>query len=323
MSKKSGNNFFIVGGTYHEVCQDPGYKCLMGSGFRAALALSAMIPGIRFKTCLGESDISDFLTSCDAQNIYSDITPTTATVTFSYLHPLKKPVMHPLIVDEDMFKLDRFRAEQVLCYGMAESIMPIDADWLVYDPQSLIPFEATGSTVKHLALVLNKKEAAYFCMTTIDTDILQLGAQLMKNSGAEVIVIKNGAAGAWIFQTNDVSHIPVFQTPQIWPIGSGDIFSAVFAWQWMYLRQPANTAALLASKFTATYCATKSLPLPARPIKYPSLKFKFDQRKIYLAGPFFTQAERWLIAELKDTLEDFGQEVFSPVHDVGAEGSAK
>ncbi len=321
--KKSGDDFFIIGGTYKEICQDPSYDSLMGSGFRAALALSAAIPGLYFKTCLGEPDIDNFTATCDAKGIRSIITSTTATVVFSYLHPLKRPDMYPQITEPEMFSLPRYQADNVLYYGMAETIVPVDADWMVYDPQNLISFDATGSTAKHLALILNRKEAAYFCGTTTETDILELGTKLLSDHRAEVIVIKNGAAGAWVFQPDNVTHIPVFRTPQVWPIGSGDIFSAAFAWQWIHLRQPAGIAALSASKFTATYCAAKTLPLPVRPTQYPALKFKPDQRKIYLAGPFFTQSERWLIEELKDTLEDFGQHVFSPLHDVGTEGSAK
>ena len=322
-SRKPGNDFFIVGGTYREICAYPVYQQLVGSGLRAALALSEAIPNLNFKTCLAEADIDDFLEVAAARGIRSVITPTTATIIFSYLHPLKKPAMYPQIAEEEMFRLEKFQAERVLCYGMAEAITPVESTWLVYDPQSLIPFESTGSKSKHLALILNKKEAAYFCKTTIESDINQLGNQLINDTDAEVVVIKNGAAGAWVFENEGITHIPVFRTPEVWPIGSGDIFSAVFAWQWMLERQSPAKAARMASRFTATYCATKQLPLPARPANYPAPKFKADQRPIYLAGPFFTQAERWLIEELKETLEDFGHNVFSPFHEVGTEGGAK
>jgi hypothetical protein len=322
-SKKSADDFVILGGTYTERCQDPSYEALFGSGFRAALALSDAIRGLQFKTCLAEPETDGFLAACKAKGIRATITSTTNTISFSYLHPLRIPEMHPLVAEDEMFRLQKFQAQHVLLYGMAEAIIPVDSEWLVYDPQSLIPYEATGCTAKHLALILNKKEAAYFCDATAATSIEELGRRLINNTQAEVVLIKNGAAGAWVFEKDKVSHISVFRTPQVWPIGSGDIFSAVFAWQWMHLKQPAGKAALLASEFTATYCATKQLPLPKRPNRYPALKFKRDDRKVYLAGPFFTQAERWLIQELKDTLEDFGQNVFSPWHDVGVDGGAE
>ena len=42
--------------------------------------------------------------------------------------------------------------------------------------------------------------------------------------------------------------------------------------------------------------------------------------RIYLAGPFFTAAERWLIEQAREGLLDLGVGVFSPLHDVGLGG---
>ncbi len=41
---------------------------------------------------------------------------------------------------------------------------------------------------------------------------------------------------------------------------------------------------------------------------------------VYLAGPFFTVAERWLVDTVKDALEHIGVDVWSPVHEVGPGG---
>src|SRR5262249_55468674 len=38
---------------------------------------------------------------------------------------------------------------------------------------------------------------------------------------------------------------------------------------------------------------------------------------VYLAGPFFDLAQRWMIEEAYRTLLDHGMEVFSPLHEVG------
>ena len=38
---------------------------------------------------------------------------------------------------------------------------------------------------------------------------------------------------------------------------------------------------------------------------------------IYLAGPFFDIAQRWLVEEARALLTDLGATVFSPVHEVG------
>jgi nucleoside 2-deoxyribosyltransferase len=47
-----------------------------------------------------------------------------------------------------------------------------------------------------------------------------------------------------------------------------------------------------------------------------------SQALVYLAGPFFTLQDRWLIEETRDALSGFGIRVFSPLHDVG-EGDAE
>lgn len=39
--------------------------------------------------------------------------------------------------------------------------------------------------------------------------------------------------------------------------------------------------------------------------------------RIYLAGPFFTASEQWLIDEARSALEEMGLRVFSPVHEIG------
>jgi len=41
---------------------------------------------------------------------------------------------------------------------------------------------------------------------------------------------------------------------------------------------------------------------------------------VYLAGPFFTAAELWLVEQVRDTLVTLGVDVFSPFHDIGPGG---
>lgn len=322
MFKELNNNFTIVGGTYHEVCEEPAYDELFGSGLRAAIALSVLMPGLSFKTCAAEEDLDQLLAICSENQITPTVTAITSTITFSYLHPLKKPVMYPELGHNGSFELGAINGTNVLYYGMVEANIPVAADRLVYDPQSLVRFSETKSVATHLAVILNMKEARYFCGEPEDQKIEELGAHLRAIDNAEVVVIKNGSCGAWVFDGNGAFHIPIFQTPSVWPIGSGDIFSAVFGWQWMHLGKTAKESAMLASKFTASYCSTRSLPLTSIPLKFPALKYHSGNKQIYLAGPFFTQAERWLIFELKEALEEFGNEVFSPYHEVGI-GSGK
>jgi nucleoside 2-deoxyribosyltransferase len=43
---------------------------------------------------------------------------------------------------------------------------------------------------------------------------------------------------------------------------------------------------------------------------------------VYLAAPFFTLSQQWLVELCKAACEELGAEVFSPLHDVGAGGPA-
>jgi nucleoside 2-deoxyribosyltransferase len=47
-----------------------------------------------------------------------------------------------------------------------------------------------------------------------------------------------------------------------------------------------------------------------RPMQTPSAR-------IYLAGPFFTTAQQWLVDEARSAFRELGFAVFSPIHDVG------
>ena len=130
-----------------------------------------------------------------------------------------------------------------------------------------------------------------------------------------------GARGALLYQDANKApdKIPVYKTDQVWSIGSGDIFSAFFAYSWFTGRSLLDSASN-ASRATALYCNSKDLSI------YESFKtFSFQQlmidkipnEQVYLAGPFFTFAERWLVNETFNALKGFGLKIFSPFHHVG------
>ena len=47
---------------------------------------------------------------------------------------------------------------------------------------------------------------------------------------------------------------------------------------------------------------------------YPALQYK-EPGQIYLAGPFFSYTQRWLIGEFYQALKSEGVMLFSPLHD--------
>ncbi|MDB5270115.1 MAG: hypothetical protein JWP58_3155 [Hymenobacter sp.] len=214
-------------------------------------------------------------------------------------------------------------AENILVFGLIEGNSIVHGDYVVYDPQSPNNpsyFHQGGSTANHLAVVLNQWEAQQL---TGLYDIDAIGQHLL-DKGAEVVVIKQGASGASIFEKDKKSlRVAAYRTETVWPIGAGDIFSSVFAHYWIEEKTSARQAAKKASIATAFYCQTQTLPIPKNPAFWNELDLHtlpflgHKRRNVYLAGPFFTMAERWLINESLSALRQTGNTVFSPLHDVG------
>ncbi|MDF2931336.1 MAG: hypothetical protein K0R36_667 [Chryseobacterium sp.] len=303
----------IVGGTYYEICHDPKYEDLFGSGLRGAIALSDKGFDINYHSSIGEDLKELFDYKASLYSISQNLQLQEKSTVFDYYHPLAKPT--PYNLPDKNFILPDVKAKHILYYGMIESDCSVDGEYVVYDPQNHVGFRQTNSKAQHLALILNKKEAMMLSKNMSD-DINEVGRFLLKNEEAEVVVIKNGANGATVFFENQAKVIPVFETELVWPIGSGDIFSAVFAWKWMIEKLSPDESAMFASKYTANYCSSKDIPLSGVPKEFKSIA-PGKRKKIYLAGPFFTISERFLINEIHSILMGFDVDVFSPYHDAG------
>jgi hypothetical protein len=206
----------------------------------------------------------------------------------------------------------------------------VKADVAVYDPQSPTDptrFDANGSRAKRLAIVCNREEGS---LLTGHQDREEILRSLLQDHGAEVVVLKVGPTGAVAASRDGARYrIPAYRSDCVFPIGSGDVFSAVFAHYWAEVNKPLNVAADLASKATAWYCATRTFPrsgewgttssMAWRPVPLPSDRAP----RIYIAGPFFSVQQLWIVEELRAELTSMGVEVFSPYHDVGCFSSAR
>jgi nucleoside 2-deoxyribosyltransferase len=113
-------------------------------------------------------------------------------------------------------------------------------------------------------------------------------------------------------------------------LGSGDIFSSVFSYYWMICEKDPSDAAQLASRAVAVFSDNNSIiPLPKNYAQMADEYEDFylpnskclDDKTIYLAGPFFSLHEKWIIEECHRILENLGFNVFSPMHDVGILGN--
>ncbi|WP_244480228.1 PfkB family carbohydrate kinase [Methylobacterium sp. Leaf465] len=140
---------------------------------------------------------------------------------------------------------------------------------------------------------------------------------------ADVVVVKRGCSGARVHRSHRPAvSVPAYISGRVFKIGSGDVFSAAFAHHWAEKGFDAVEAADIASRAASRYVESRSLPLDLQ-ASDDLTSTRGEPGRIYLAGPFFDIAQRWLIEEARTRLIDLGASVFSPFHDVGTVGGAQ
>lgn len=318
----------IVGGVYRERCMRPNWDESYGSAGRAATAIARFGGEVELYSFLDSNSLFIMNNRAALENFKLVPVVVEQGVTFAYTHGLSTPhIDHQPKVRPSL----QIAAERVLRFGMIEGSAVVDADYAVFDPQSANnpeSFSANGSTAKHLALVLNRYEAQQLC-GGFDLSPEEMAKELAVKEKAEVVVIKLGPLGALVYENGTITTVPAYRTKRVWKIGSGDTFAAHFALAWLEQGQTAHDAAARASKATAFYCETQGYPSPKLLSTYAPEPLQASDRyrggfrpKVYLAGPFFTLAQLWMIQEALKDLQALGLRVFSPYHDVGL-GSAE
>ena len=307
----------VAGGFYREFCARPRWEKLFGSGGRAVSAIATLSPGSKFHTYAHANWVGALGYSAATLGYEAVATPIEEAITFDYLHPMAKPSLFP--PRRNSYDPLEVTGDVVLRFGFVEGDAVVHARRAIYDPQTgdkPKPFFENGSTCGELAVVLNGAEA----IRASDRELDEAGPALLSEWGAAVVVIKIGTQGALVFKPGENVHrIPAFKSESVFKVGSGDVFSAIFAHCWGERSMPAEEAALHASAAVAEYVETRALPfseLPAIDAR-PSYFRDAAQPVVYLAGPFFDLSQRWLIEESLTLLESLGAEVFSPLHNVG------
>lgn len=318
----------VAGGFYYEQCIRPSWDEIYGSGGRAAAALATCGSDVEFHTYTSTKSARALQMHTQA---YSGLTTHTTSITdaiaFYYLHDLGDPQIKnvPATPAQPL----QICAEYVVRFGMLEGDAIVDAEWAVYDPQNQntpIPFSANGSKTTHLALVLNSWEARQMAALPAGS-AKQCAEQLAQVQNAEVVIIKQGAQGAFVWTSSGSSQVPAYRTSNVWKIGSGDCFVAYFAQAWMEDRLSPAQAADRASRATAFYCETQgfaTLEQLSQAMHKPISSAQQEPsapKLVYLAGPFFHLSQIWMIEQARALLKSAGLKVFSPFHDIGL-GSA-
>lgn len=298
----------IVGGIYRELCESPRWDKWLGSGGRAACALS----GWRGRHVLHSyvtDEQSKAVESFETLGVRVCAMPASHNVAFSYLHPLSRPGR--AIVGSGRERALAVTANAILRFGFVEGDAQVIGDRVVYDPQTRdwAPFHANGSTANTLALVLNVEEAESRLQAKCDLD----GAlQLLEIEAASILVLKKGPDGADVYSRDGkLGTVPVYRTERVFKIGSGDVFSAVFAYLWAEERRAPEEAADLASRAVAQYVMTSTLPLPPEKdwVHLGALIPDRTSRRAAVFGDTETLAGRWLALEAESCLRLVGMEV--------------
>lgn len=320
----------VTGGIYREFCTRPRWDEYFGSAGRAAAAIATLGGEVELVGYVDEAakaaiGVRTHFLGSHARFIAHGVGEVAG---FHYAHGLQTPTIHR---PEEAYDPIEINATHVVSFGMLMGEAIVTCDYAVYDPQNVDDprlFSGNGSTAKHLALVLNLHEARSL-LRALGTTPDEMAAKLADEAGAEVVIIKQGPLGALVYDNGKVSHVPAYRTQRVWKIGSGDQFVAHFAYAWMEERRSAHEAAERASRATALYCNGETGVFPTReqldasslvPIQIGRYREGY-RACVYLAGPFFTLGQLWVVEEAKAALEGMGFRVLSPYHDVG-HGSA-
>ncbi len=318
----------IGGGTYREEVDSTGYReDVGGSGFRAATLLAGA--GVDFVTAVEEGFFPLLESASDLFGITPHNVARDRAVGFHYRAPFIEPVIRGgQAVMSGLFEV---AGDKVLAFGMVENgARKIRATALVYDPQSTDdtlftrenrPWDETA----RLAISANVAETRAFS-GLFDVEIA--AREMADTLGAEVVVTKAGARGCLVTDRRNQHQtwVGAHPTAGVNKVGSGDVFSAAFAHAW-HNGSESVEAAQFASATTAWWCGGNGLTLSAAALKGEAPDSGSDELKnvgraplIYLAGPFFSIEQRWLIDQCKSFLESAGARVFSPVHEIGLGG---
>jgi hypothetical protein len=308
----------IAGGTYIEHCMEPEWDRLFGSGLRAAEAL-AKYDDVHLVTVVGSRERPELEELAAVFEFRVTAHASERTISFSYPHCLSDPRISPRPDTIRKRQLD-VQDDVILCYGMLDADVSVCGRTVVYDPQgpqAPVSFRSGERSAEHLAVVANVAEARRLAG---ESSIDVAASKLLERERADVVVVKLGPRGAVVATRTALTRVPAYDSKFAWTLGSGDLFAAAFTEFWAHRNLDPAEATDLASRAVSLYADRRALPtLDPNELLVAVTKplEAIDDGSIYLAGPFFTLTERWLIEESHRELRRLGLTVNSPLHDVG------
>ncbi len=313
----------IAGGIYKEICESPHWDGIWGSGLRAAVCISRLNSDITLHGYYCEPS-DEFTSQLRFLGVKLLCNVRARDIAFAYFHPLSNPYVEPAARTLRRERTLTVAAENILRFGLLEGSARVTGSRVVYDPQSPWdpePFVVNGSAANELALVMNEQE---FKAYTKSDDFDAKARDFISSGVATAIVIKRGIFGALVYScAGDPAHVPLYRSSRVFKIGTGDIFSGVFAHYWAQERRNVVEAADFASRAVSIYCEDpispidaasfgRQVPIPCRP---PS--------EISVYGAANTLGRRYVLQEALFCLRKLG--VDASIRDpslVGRSGSS-
>lgn len=305
----------IAGGLYKETCLVPDWNAEYGSGGRAATATAGLSPSTvlhAYAPVLGSSG-QDAL---ERLGVELRLQPSSHGVAFAYFHPLSTPHIEPRRSAMVRHAPIQLSGEAVLRFGFLEGEAIVHANRAVYDPQTSVSpamFGDNGSSTDELALVLNEAEARALSGRS---DVREAATALLESGAAHVVVVKGGARGALVMERGGATaEVPAYWSERVFKIGTGDVFSSVFALEWAERKHPAILAADRASLSVAAYCASGILPLTADAQTPRKPVTREEMPVVLLDGAIDTIGHRFVMEEARSSLLELGARVVCPALD--------
>jgi nucleoside 2-deoxyribosyltransferase len=319
----------IVGGVYKEFCAWPEFENLMGSAGRAANCISTLSPTteINLVTEVSEADSANLKKKfAFSKNVALNLSSRPFTPQFHYAHPLSAPIVFP--------KGKRYQHtpichnfDTLIMFGMIDRTYEVEANMVIYDPQNTeypYLFSETKSAAKELVYILNKHELNTFYSEAHGgslSDLASMASWLRIREKAKLVVVKAGTDGAIVCSESQNVSIPCYKSNTVNPLGSGDCFVAAFTHFYLKLGRSYIEAADMASFATSFYVENGTLVHEEDLLQAYQVREQVSQtsegKEVYLAGPFFSMPELWLINEAKGAIEGLGMLVHSPYHALG------
>tara|TARA_Y100000052_G_C2946617_1_gene84288 strand:- start:2 stop:1132 length:1131 start_codon:yes stop_codon:yes gene_type:complete len=292
----------IVGGFYREMSLVPEIDQMFGSGGRAAATLSEITSDVILHTYTdNDSDIAEFEKKYAIKvKKYRRDDP----ISFSYFHPLSTPHISK---SENFQPSIKVSGEVVLRFGLIEGDAVVDANRVVFDPQTWKQkaiYSINGSKANNLVIVLNELELAH---STSANNLIAQAQELLELNKAEAIVVKRGVKGCIVLEKNGNNFsIPSYLSNKVTKIGTGDVFSAIFAFYWGVKKERPSLSAELASKSVACFCESGGVDLDYQKIdKLIPINFESFQPVTIFADQTGL-GKRYILEEAKYLLLQFG-----------------